>query len=218
MKRFVVVGLGNFGSAVAETLSELGHEVAALDTSEEAVDRLADRIARAAVGSGLEASVLERIGARSADAAIISTGDDITASALTTLALKDLGIKEIYVKVVSRDHGRVMERLGATETVFPERDSAQRLARQIASRRVVKFVELAPGFSLQEMAVPDRWVGRSLRELDLPHSFRVVVVGIHDYVTGNFGVVLDPDAPLTTSDTLILVGGNKDLERLDKAG
>ena len=163
MKRFVVVGLGNFGSAVAETLSELGHEVAALDTSEEAVDRLADRIARAAVGSGLEASVLERIGARSADAAIISTGDDITASALTTLALKDLGIKEIYVKVVSRDHGRVMERLGATETVFPERDSAQRLARQIASRRVVKFVELAPGFSLQEMAVPDRWVGRSLR-------------------------------------------------------
>ncbi|HEX9736898.1 MAG TPA: TrkA family potassium uptake protein [Thermoanaerobaculia bacterium] len=218
MKRFVIVGLGNFGASAAETLSGLGHDVAALDVREEAVDRIAGRVAQAAVGSGMEQAVLERIGAGSADAAIVSTGDDITASVLTTLALRDCGVREIYVKVISGDHARVMEKLGARETIFPERESAQRLAKRIAYAQIVNFIELGPGFSLQEMAVPQAWAGRSLRELELPRRYRVAVIAVHDYLRGTYKAIPDPDAPLTDSDTLLVAGEDEHLERLNKLG
>jgi len=214
MKRFVIVGLGNFGASAAEMLTEMGHDVAALDVREEAVDRIAGLVAKAAVGSGMEQAVLERIGAGSADAAIISTGDDVTASVLTILALRDCGVREIYAKVVSRDHARVMEKLGARETIFPERESAQRLARRIASPELVNFVDLSPEFSLQEMAVPDRWVGKSLRELELPRRYRVAVIAVHDYLRSTYTAIPDPDAPLTDSDTLLVAGENAYLSRL----
>jgi len=217
-KRFIIVGLGNFGASAAETLAELGHDVAALDVSEDAVDRIADRVAQAAVGSGIDHAVLERIGAGSADAAIVSTGDDITASVLTTLALRDCGLREIFVKVISRDHARVMEKLDARETVFPERESAQRLAKRIASPRIVNLVDIGPGFSLQEMAVPDTWVGKSLRELELPRRYRVAVIAVHDYLRGTYKTIPDPDAPLTDSDTLLVAGEDAHLEKLNRSG
>ncbi|HEU5173331.1 MAG TPA: NAD-binding protein, partial [Gemmatimonadaceae bacterium] len=104
MKRFVVVGLGNFGSSIAESLNAQGHDVLAVDTSEEAVERIAGTVSSAVIADGRSAKTLERIGARNADAGIIGTGDDITASILATMALKDVGVREIYVKVISVDH------------------------------------------------------------------------------------------------------------------
>jgi len=119
MKRYIVIGLGNFGSGVAETLHAGGNEVIAMDVDEAAVERVSAFVSRAAVADGRDARTLERLGAAQADAAVISTGDDITASVLTTLTLRDVGVREIYVKVISREHGRVMEKLGVSETVFP---------------------------------------------------------------------------------------------------
>src|SRR5688572_22135080 len=121
MKRFVIVGLGNFGSSVAEALYAQGHEVVAVDPRAEAVDRIAAHVTRAAVADGKSVEALQRAGAREADAGIVSTGDDITASILAAMALRDLGVKDVYAKVISRDHARVMERMGVSETVFPER-------------------------------------------------------------------------------------------------
>jgi trk system potassium uptake protein TrkA len=214
MQRFIVVGLGNFGSGVAETLHARGHEVAAVDTSEELVDRIAPVVTQAAVGDGRDIRVLERIGARDADAGIISTGDDITASILATLALKDLRVKAIYVKVVSRDHARVMEKLGVTETIFPERESAIRLGTRVSSRAVIDYVRLGEGFSIQEMAVPDSWMGQSLRTLRLPKRYGVSVVALHDVLMDTIVPVPDPDAPLKDSDTLLIAGRDDALERL----
>lgn len=214
MKRFVIIGLGNFGSSVAETLFERGHEVVALDTSEEAVDRIAPHATRAAVGDGRGARTLERVGAADADAAVVSTGDDITASILATMALRDLGVQEVYVKVISRDHARVMERLGATETIFPERDSGIRLATRITNRQILNYVQLGTGFSVQEIAVPDEWVGRSLRELQLPRRHRISVIAVHDVLTDRIVPVPDPDAPLTESDTLLVAGEDAELARM----
>jgi trk system potassium uptake protein TrkA len=214
MRRFIVVGLGNFGSGVAETLHARGHEVAAVDVSEELVDRIAPVVTQAAVGDGRDIRVLERIGARDADAGIISTGDDITASILATLALKDLRVKEIYVKVVSRDHARVMEKLGVTETIFPERESAIRLGTRVSSRAVIDYVRLGEGFSIQEMAVPDSWMGQSLRALRLPKRYGVSVVALHDVLMDTIVPVPDPDAPLKDSDTLLIAGRDDALERL----
>jgi trk system potassium uptake protein TrkA len=214
MKRFVIIGLGNFGSGVAEALHRAGHDVIALDTNESAVDRIAPLVGRAAVGDGKDARTLDRIGADEADAAVISTGDDITASVLTTLSLRDLGIREIYVKVISRDHARVMEKLGVTETIFPERESALRLGHRIANQTLLNYIQLGANFSIQEMAVPDPWVGQSLRELELPRRFRVSVIAVHDVLTDEMVPVPDPVAPLKESDTLVIAGRDEHLAKV----
>ncbi|HUF49326.1 MAG TPA: TrkA family potassium uptake protein [Longimicrobiales bacterium] len=216
MKRFIIIGLGNFGSGVAETLHRAGHDVIALDTDEHAVDRIAQYVGRAAVGDGKDARILERLGAGDADAAVVSTGDDITASVLTTLSLRDLGIRDIYVKVISRDHARVMEKIGVTETVFPERESAIRLGHRIANQTLLNYVQLGGGFSVQEMAVPDAWVGQSLRQLEVPRRFRIFVIAVHDVLTDEMTPVPDPDSPLKESDTLLVAGKDENLARVAK--
>ncbi len=214
MKRFIVVGLGNFGSAVAETLQSLGHDVAALDVAQEPVDRMARSVSRAAVGDGTEAETLRRMGAEDADAAVVSTGDDITASAMCTLVLKELGVPEVYVKVVSEAHTRLIEKMGVTETVFPERESGMRLGKRISSHSLLNYVTLGQHFSLQEMAVPAEWVGKSLRELELPNRFEVSVVAVHDFLGDEIRPVPDPDAPLKESDTLLMAGVEEKLARV----
>lgn len=212
-KRFVIVGLGNFGSAVAEALYANGHEVIVIDHNEDAVDRIAPRVTRSAVGDGRSVEALERLGAKKADAGIVSTGDDIAASLLATLALKDLEVEELYVKVISRDHARVMEKIGVTETIFPERETALSLATRVTGRAVLNFVRLGRDFGLQEMAVPDGWDRKTLRDLSLPREFGILVVGIHDVLTDSVGAP-DPDAVLKESDTLIVAGSDEALSRV----
>jgi trk system potassium uptake protein len=211
MKRIVVVGLGNFGSAAAEALHAQGHEVVAVDVNEAAVDRMAPFVTRAAVGDGRSGDVLDRIGASGADAGIVGTGDDITASVLGTLAMRDLGVGEIYAKVTSRDHARVMEKLGVTETVFPERESAIRLAARFTAHGILNYVRLGEGFSVLEMAVPSAWIGRTLRELALPRHYRISIVAVHDVLMDEIIPVPPPDARLKESDTLLVAGRDEDL-------
>ncbi len=216
MKRFVVIGLGNFGSSVAEALHARGHEVIAIDSSEEAVDRIAPHVTRAAVGDARSLATLDRIGTRNADGGIVSTGDDITASILATLALKDLGVREVYVKVISRDHARVMMRLGVTETVFPERESALGLGARLSGEAVLNYVRLGTGFSLQEMAVRSDWTGKSLRELGLRQRYGISVIAVHDVLSDKILPAPDPDLILTESLSLLVAGRDEDLARAAK--
>lgn len=213
MKRFVVVGLGNFGASVAEALHAAKHDVVAVDVNEDAVDRIAPHVTRAAVGDGTSVRLLEKAGARGADVGVVSTGDDITASVLSTLAFKDLGVKEIYAKVISHDHARVMDKIGVTETIFPERESGLRLATRITSAGILNFVRLGTGFSVQEMAVPESWIGKPLRTLALPRRLRISVIAVHDVLRDEMIPVPDPDARLKESDTLLVAGRDEDLAR-----
>lgn len=213
MKRFVVIGLGNFGSSVAEALFTQGHEVIAIDQNAEAVDRIGRFSTRAAVADGKNAQMLERAGAKNADAGVISMGDDITASILATMALRDLSVRDIYVKVVSRDHARVMDRLGVTETIFPERESALALGTRMSGAGLLNYVNLGGGFSIQEMAVPSEWSSKSLRELSLRVRYGITVVALHDVLTDQIIASPDPDAPLKDSDTLLVTGRDADLAR-----
>lgn len=213
MKRFVVIGLGNFGSSVAESLHAKGHEVIAVDPSEAAVDRIAPFVSRAAVGDGRSIQMLEKIGAKGADAGVVSTGDDITASILATMVLHDLKVRDVYVKVISRDHARVMERIGVTESVFPERESALSLGTRMSGSALLNYVQLGPGFSVQEMAVPQIWSGKTLRALELRKRYSISVVAIHDVLTDQITANPDPDAPLKDSDALLVAGKDEDLAR-----
>jgi trk system potassium uptake protein TrkA len=118
------------------------------------------------------------------------------------------------VKVTSRDHARVVDKLGVTETIFPERESAQRLAIRVSSPGILNYIRMGTSLSIQEMAVPSVWIGRSLRELALPRTFRISVIAVHDMLRDEMIVVPDPDAPLKDSDTLLVAGRDEDLARV----
>ncbi len=213
MQRFVVVGLGNFGASVAQALHTARHDVLAVDTNADSVDRIAAFVTRAVVTDGRSAKALERVGAKGADAGIVSTGDDITASILAAMALRDLGVHDVYVKVISRDHARVMERMGVTETVFPERDSAMGLAARLSGAAVLNYVRLGTGFSIQEMAVREDWTGKTLRQLELRQRYGISVIALHDMLLDQIATAPDPDAVLKESDSLLVAGKDEDLAR-----
>lgn len=214
MNRFVIVGLGNFGSSVAEALYSHGHDVIAVDVDADAVDAIASHCSRAAVGDGRQTDVLDEVGAADADAAIVSTGDDITASILATMALKDLGIDRVYVKVISDTHARVMVQLGVSETIFPERESGVNLASRLSEKGVLNYVRMGRNLSIQELVVPGAWRGNSLRDLEVRSRYDVSVVGIHDTTTDRMIVPPDPDASLAATDTLLLAGTDDALQRV----
>jgi trk system potassium uptake protein TrkA len=216
-RRLIVVGLGHFGTTVATRLHELGHEVVALDEREGAVDAIGPKVSRAIVGDGTKKVVLEEAGARDADAAIVAIGDHLAASVLTMLALRDLGLKEIHVKVGSDEHVRIADALGVDDTVFPERETALALASRLGTGgagAVLKYVTLAPQLSVQEMAVPAPWRGKTLRELALPRTHQIQVVGVHDLLRDVCTAAPDPDRPLTPSDTLFVAGDPAVLQKL----
>lgn len=216
MKRFLVAGLGNFGQAVATALANDGHEVIALDLNGDQVDRVGNLVARAVVGDATEIETLRRLGADQADAAVVSTGNNIAASVLTSMAIMDVGIREICVKVVSNEHARVMDKLGVHQTVFPEKDTAIDLARQLGGTGLLNYAKLGPDFSIQEMGVPDAWNGKTIRELDLRQQFGIIIVALHDCLSGETQASPDPDHKLNDSDTLLVAGTDEALARAAK--
>lgn len=214
MKRFVIVGLGNFGSGVAEALYRQGHDVVAIDVDEAAVDRIAPHCSRAMVGDARNVDILKQAGAADADTAIVSTGDDMTASMLSVLSLKDLEVENLYVKVISGEHARIMDALGVSETIFPERESAFNLASRISEYGVLNYVRMAGDLSVQEIVVLDEWRGQTLREINMRDAFQLTVIAIHDTKTDSVTVPPDPDEPLKASDTLLIAGTEDRLEEL----
>lgn len=213
MKRIIIVGLGNFGSTVATSLAEKGHDVIAIDSRESIVDRIGSLVSRAAVGDATQKEVLMQIGAAEADVGVVSTGDDITASILATMALNDLKVRDVIVKVVSAEHARVMQRLGVREVVFPERDSAMALATRVSGSALLNYVSLGSDFSIQEMGVPDAWEGKTIRELELRRRHDITIVALHDVLTDKINPTPDPDYVLKDSDTLLVAGTGEALAR-----
>jgi len=214
MKRFVVIGLGHFGSWVARALYSEGYEVLAVERDPDLVDRYADGVTRGVVGDATDRDLLDEVGAAGADAGVISTGEDLAASILATQALRDLGVEEIYVKVTSQEAARALESFGVTETIFPEREVAYRLAHRLPSKTVLGYIPLARGHSIQELAIPDGWLGKSLEELALPRKHGIQIVALYDTLNGEIDVVPDPDRRLVESDIAIVVGTDDDIMEL----
>lgn len=126
-KLFVVIGLGRFGSSVAQTLFSMGYDVMAIDLDEELIDQMKDKVTYGVTADALEERVLESLGVRNFDVAIVAIGNDIQASILITLTLKELGVKRVVAKAINERHGRVLEKLGADKIVYPERESVWQL-------------------------------------------------------------------------------------------
>lgn len=214
--RVLVIGLGAFGFSFARTMKEMGHEVIAVERDEALVDRHAEWITRAVVGDATDPALLERVGA-GADGAVIATGEDLSTTILVTMALRDLGVKEIYAKARSLNAVRALDRVGVTEAVFPERDAGVRLAHSIISRDVLDYTPLGEGFSMQEITVPESWTGRSLVELEPREKVGIQVVAVRDALTGELDLPPDPAERLKPSDSLLVAGRDEELQKLSRA-
>jgi trk system potassium uptake protein TrkA len=212
--RIVVVGLGNFGVWVSRTLVELGHEVVAIERDGALVDRYAEWTTRAVQGDGTDPVLLRRAGAAGAEAAVVATGDDLASTILATLALRDLGIREIYTKVSSVNEARALEALDVTDEIFPEREAAIELAHRLTSRGVLGYQKLAPGASIQEVAIPPDWIGKSLLEVAPREKLGIQVVGVRCALSDTVTIPPDPAAPLKDSDSAIVAGPDEALRRL----
>jgi trk system potassium uptake protein TrkA len=145
---------------------------------------------------------------------VIGTSEALATTILTTVALRDLGVRKIYAKVRSENEARALEGLDITESIFPEREAAFRLAHLMASSTVLQYTAIAPGFSVQEMAIPDDWVGKSILAIDPRARLGIQVIAVRDALTGDFKLPPDPGALLKPSDSLVLAGADEALAKL----
>lgn len=207
MKQYLVIGLGRFGSAVAVTLAEQGMQVLAIDRSMEAVEIHRSRLTDVVCGDAMDRGVLEQIGAADFDVAIVTIGEDIKASGVITMQLKELGVKSVIVKAADDFHGRMLTKLGADKVIFPERDMGQRIAHNLVSEKIMDFIELSPDYSLVEMRPRPEWVGKPLKELNLRSRHRINVVAVRSGETVN--AMPDMNTCIGENDVMLVVSQNE---------
>lgn len=213
-KRFVVLGLGMFGSTLAKRLSQNGCRVTGVDISEERVDSLKDVLYEAVIADATERASLEQLSLSSADAIVISLGDTIVPSLLATLHAKELGAGRLIVKGLDEDHAKLLTYLDVERVIFPKIDVARELADRLTWPNVVDFIPIDPDYSLVEITVPQSWQGRTLAEVDLRQQFDVSVVGVKDADSNNVSVFPDGAFVLSENQLLLVVGKQDDLNRL----
>ncbi len=212
-QRFGVIGLGNFGYHVALTLFDEGHEVVAMDMDKEKVQAIRDHCTYAVLGDAAHKEFLQDQGVGDLDAVVVSTGERSHLSTLITLFLKELKVPRILVKAISEDHGRILESVGASDIIFPEKDMAQKVAHSLSSPNVLEYIPLAEGYSLSEMVPPQSFLGKTLIDLDLRRKYQVTVIAIKDVLTDKFITVPPPNYLLKDSDVMILIGKSDDLAK-----
>ena len=211
-KSFAVIGIGRFGASVAQTLCTLGHEVLAIYLDETRIAAIADLVTHAVVADTTDERALKRIGVRNFDCIIISVGDDIRTSILTTVLVKEQGAQYVIAKASDRLHARLLEKTGADKVVLPEHEAGVRLARSLVSGSIIDYLDLSDEYSINETLIPTPWVGKTLVELNVRNRFGVSVIAIRR--GEDILVTLDPKAPLHAGDVLVMIGSNESLTRI----
>ena len=226
MRQFAVIGLGRFGYNVAETLIKKGYEVLAIDNDEEKIEMVSDFATYAVQCDATDVKALKAVSTQNVDVAVVSIGEDIEASILIVMTLKELGVGQIIAKAVTPIHGRILMNLGVTEVIFPERDAAVRLAHRLIAPNVLEYLELSPGYSIEEIAVPSKIAGKKLKESQIRTLFGVNVIGVKKKVARVVKGIVKTEEILNVSpagddvlekgDILVIVGREEDLERFSK--
>ncbi len=214
MKRVVVFGLGIFGSELAVQLFKKGIEVVAIDKHREVVQRIKDTCTKAIVADATDKEVLESIGIQAKDIVVISFGEDLSASTLLTLHLKELGVREIIVKVPNDDYKRVLKKVGASEAIIPEREMAGKVARGIISPNVLEYLPISEDYTICELAPPSTFIGRDLANLDLRKKYQIQVIAIRDVLSDKLQLVPRASTVIKDSDVLVVIGREADISKI----
>ena len=212
MKQFIVLGLGRFGSAVATTLVELGHEVLGVDNDEERVNDLKDEITQAVQADITEERVLKELGVKNFDAAIVSIATDLEASILVTMMLKEMGLKYIIAKAQNNLHAKILKKMGVDKVVFPERDMGARIAQRLITPNIKDYVELEPDYNIIEIEALPEFVDKSLSELDMRNKYGINVLAIKR--DSSFNISPRAEDIIKKDDFLIVIGETKKITEL----
>lgn len=213
-KQFIVIGLGRFGTSVAETLYALGNDVLAVDIDEERVQNIADRVTHAVQVDANDEASLRALGIGNFDVAIISIGSDIQANILSTLLVKEMNVKHIITKANNAMHAKVLYKIGANRVIFPERDMGIRVAHNLCSSSILDYIELSPDFSIAEIVTPKDWVGSSLKDLNLRVRYGINVVAIKR--DNDINVSPSAEEIITEGDIIVAIGGTAELNSIER--
>lgn len=214
-KQYAIIGMGRFGSSIARSLSKLGFEVLAIDSSEQRIQEVVSMVTHAVSADCTDEEALKALGIRNFDVVVVAIGQDIQASILTTLILKDLGVPMIVAKAQNELHGKVLSKIGADKVVFPERDMGTRVAHNLISPNILDYIELSENHSIVEMRATGPLLGQSLIELDIRAKYGCNVMAIKN--NGDIDISPRPTYPLQDGDILVIVGQNDDLKKMELA-
>lgn len=211
-KSFAVLGLGRFGTSVANTLNSMGYEVLAVDKCEECVNNILPDITHAVLGDVTDEKLLNGLGIRNFDAAIVSIGGDIQTSILVTLLLKEIGVKYVLAKAQSELHSKVLYKVGADKVILPEKDMGVRVAHSLVSKNILELIELSPDNSIMEIKPPKNWVDKSLKDLNIRVKYGISVMAVKK--NSSINVSPKADYVIKEDDLLVIIGSNSDIRKL----
>lgn len=214
MIKFAIIGLGSFGSNVAKTLYERGHEVLVIDQDKDKIEAAKSFSSHAVLMDSADKESLEAVGIQEMDVVVVSLGPEMESSILTVLHLHELGVKRLVAKALTEDHAKILDAVGATEVIYPEKDMAIRTALKLTSPNILECLPLLSGVSIQEIAPPEKFIGKSLRDLDLRNKYGIQVIAVRELVPERTVYVPKADFVIKDSDVLIVMGDEKKLEKL----
>lgn len=213
-KQFVVIGAGRFGQSVAIKLAEMGNEVMVVDNREDVIQHIADKVTYAVQADATDENAIKALGIRNFDVAIVTIGSNIQSSILITLMVKELGIKQIIAKAQNPQHAKVLYKIGANRVVFPEKEMGIKIAKSLVTSNVLDLIDLANDYSILEIKMNTDWVGKTLVEINMRRRYSISVIAIKR--DGALNINVSGDYVLLKDDILVVMGHNKDLEKIEK--
>jgi trk system potassium uptake protein TrkA len=217
MKQIIVIGLGTFGFNVAVELTKRGHQVLAIDSDKSIVEEIKDFVTDAVAASAMDKAMLNEFVDNNFDTAILGLGERyLEATVLSIIHLRNIGVKNIIVKSMNELRSEVYRSVGATEIINPEKETASRLARRLTIPALIDQIPLAPEYSVVEIALPDDFIGKSIRELNLRQKYGVTIIAIKDILKDEMIIVPLPDYIFTPDSALIILGKHSDIDKMKK--
>ena len=212
-KQFLVIGSGRFGTSVACTLCDMGHDVLVVDSNEANIQHMSQVVTHAVRADSTNEAALKAMGIPDFDVVVVAIGEDVQASIMTAILLKELGARQIVAKAQTELHGKVLAKIGVDRVIFPERDMGQKLAHSLASEKIIDLFELSDSYSVVEVIASREMVGKSLQQLDLRASYGVNVIAFR---TAGGEVNVSPKASdlISDGDIIVAIGDNKALKKL----
>jgi len=213
-KQFAVIGIGRFGESLIKELTRLGYEVLAIDVDENRINEAVGIVTHAIQADSMDENTLKAIGIRNFDVVIVAIGDNIQSNILTSIILKEMGVRTVVAKAQNALHGKVLEKIGVDHVIYPERDMAIKLARSLVSHNFLEQINLSSTYSIIELFTPHIFINKNLTELDLRKKMRISILAIRrgeDII-----VAPSPDEKVLPGDILVVLGNNADLEAISK--